>query len=298
MSKHKIARVVLTNKDNLPVGKIKKVKPEDCKPRNTKDTAKIVANALNHIIRTEYGKRQFEYVLTPGGVLDSFDFPAELQDKSLNELQNLSSIQLLQPEAEKIVVDFISDLDGGLSKITDYFVVGIDSKPSEIGLSIECVAVCDTRKNEIIHWTGKTYPGKQVKMLVRHPMDSHFITPKGENVAVLGCHDLSMVNARKNAKTHTIKGKLVAAFAEAYKNKKPDIVLHLPHTHGNWKAKWTVLKKELGEPKHYASGMNFFPNRVQKDYNRALLLALRGTQSGDVINFDAAGNEIVINEEK
>jgi hypothetical protein len=128
MQKHKIARIVLTNQNNTPAGKAKKVKP-DCNPKDATD--KTVANALNLIIGNESGKRRFEYVLTPAGVL-KFPFPTHnflsigLCDEP-HQAENSLSIGLLQQEAEEVLLDFINNLDSDLSKITDFFVVGIDS---------------------------------------------------------------------------------------------------------------------------------------------------------------------------
>jgi hypothetical protein len=253
LSKHKIARLVVTGKhyDNYGNPKFSKLE-------------KLIEKFLSD----DYGKRYFEFILTPGGFL-KFDFPKSLQydlDISRAEKNNISQ---LQNEANTVITDFFSSLHPlkfkKLKETVDYFSIGIDGFNPTNNQHIELVAVYDLKKEKVINWTGKFYPteGQKRDLIKLNDLDTHFIELNNQRILVLGCHDLNVFSPRGQATANPDgwKKQLADGFKILCKNFRPEIILHHPHTTDTpniWNLAWMTVVKELPHVKHFASGIKYY----------------------------------------
>lgn len=277
--KLKIARLVVTEKQYNIEGK-------------------AINNRLQSVIRKflkkEYGKRIYEFILTPGGFL-IFDFPERIDYKEDVTKPKQESIELLQETAADKINSFFESLDSDLLEqlqdTADYFSIGIDGRSLINNQHIEFVAIYDLKKGEIAHWTGKFYPTKnQQSSLIRfNDLDTHFIELNNQRVMLLGCHDLTVYSSRGQAASDPNKWryKLSNKFRKAAKKFKPEIVLQHPHstdTPATWKASWNQLVKELPSVKHYASGIKY-ENIDGEELREDIEVVLERTREGDVTDF-------------
>jgi hypothetical protein len=231
---------------------------------------------------------------------------SEPQERTEKQKWN-AEIEILKEQAlEEFYRSFDVKLLQELKSVANYLVIGIDSN----GKRLQFVLTYDLQNETPLHWTGKTFPQKKEKdFVILMPIDTHFIKEKidGREIAVFGCHDLSIFNPRhqkhfspfdderKNAKRkeNTETGKIKCPFIDATLDFSPDLMLQLPHTESTWAAKWTKLNKWLHrkngkELQHFATGLQRCPKRQY---------SLSGTQRGDVMNF-ADGKWIDINNNR
>lgn len=274
---HKIARLIVTEKDY---------------PNNRVNYKKL-ENVIKRFLKKTYGKKRFEFILTPGGFLD-FDFDVN-PNESLQKLEK-TKISSLQKKANKVILAFFDSLQQNtlkqLEEVADYFTIGIDGWDASSGSTrhIELVAIYDIKKGIVIKWTGKFYPNDyQKKDLIKiNDLGTHFLQLNDQNILVLGCHDLSVYNPRgqANANPKGWKKKLANKFKKLVKEFEPDIIMQHPHTTDTpniWNSSWRTLERELPYVQHFASGINY-SNPDGK--NRGTLESvLQKTKKGDVLDF-------------
>ena len=276
-TKHKIARLVVTGKqydkyDNPIFSKLEKL--------------------IEKFLATEYQKRTYEFILTPGGFL-TFDFPASLQyDLEIVRAES-QSVSMLQKEANSVVVSFFKSLNSAtfkkLKKTADYFTIGIDGfNPTNCQL-IELVGIFDLHKEKVIHWTGKFYPteGQKRDLIKINDLSTHFVELNNQRIVILGCHDLNVFSPRgqANANPDGWKKQLADNFKTQCKKFKPEIILQHPHrtdTPNIWNLAWRTVEKELPCVNHFASGIKYYNrNGVRGD----IVKVLEKTKKGDVTDF-------------
>ena len=276
-TKHKIARLIVTGKQydkygNPNISKLEKL--------------------IEKFLATEYQKRTYEFILTPGGFL-TFDFPDSLQhdlDIVKVEEQNISQ---LQKSANNVITDFFGDLQPTIFKklkeTVDFFTIGIDGFNPTNYQSIELVAVYDLKKEKVIYWTGKFYPteGQKNDLIKINNLDTHFIELNNQKVVILGCHDLNVFSPRGQATANPNgwKKQLADRFKSSCKKFNPEILLQHPHTTDTpniWNLAWRTVEKELPNVKHFASGIKYYNrNGVRGDIDKVL----EKTKKGDVTDF-------------
>lgn len=277
-SHHKIARLIVTEKDYH----------QDGTPIFFR-----LENLLERFISSEFGKRFYEFIITPGGFL-KFSFPVNLQynlDIAKTERDNISS---LQNEAEKYIFDFLGSLNKSiyekLKETASFLTIGIDGFNPINNQTIELVGILDLSQNKLIKWTGKFYPtnGQKKNLIKINNLDSHFIRLNNQNILVLGCHDLKVFSPRGQAVAapNGWKKQTADKFRSMCKEFMPTIVLQHPHntdTPKIWNIEWRVLEKELPSVVHFASGINY-SNKGQR-LRDTLSNVLVKTKMGDVQDF-------------
>ena len=275
--KHKIARLIVTGKQY---------------DKNGNPNFSELGKLIEKFLATEYQKRTYEFILTPGGFL-TFDFPEGLQyDLDIAKAEK-QSISLLQKEANSVITSFFENLDPTmfkeLNETADYFTIGIDGRNPTNTQHIELVAVYDLRMEEVISWTGKFYPTERQKreLIKINDLDTHFIELNNQRIVILGCHDLNVFSPRGQASANPDgwKKQLADRFKIQCKKFKPDIILQHPHTTDTpniWNLAWRTVEKELHYVKHFASGIKYYNKKgVRGDVDKVL----EKTKKGDVIDF-------------
>ncbi len=275
--KHKIARLIVTGKQY---------------DKNNNPNISKLEKLLEKFVATEYQKRTYEFILTPGGFLN-FDFPDCLQydlDIKVAERQNIT---LLQKEANSVIVSFFENFNQTtykkLKETADYFTIGIDGLNPHNDQHIELVAVYDLKKEKVINWTGKFYPteGQKRDLIKINDLDTHFVELNNQKIVILGCHDLNVFSPRgqANANPEGWRKQLADRFKMKCKKFKPEIILQHPHTTDTekiWNLAWRSVEKELPYVKHFASGIKYYnKNGVRGDIDKVF----EKTKKGDVTDF-------------
>jgi hypothetical protein len=87
-----------------------------------------------------------------------------------------------------------------------FITFGIDSNNKDeydnVVQCIQFVALFDTAKSKVIHWTGKSYPttyDQKCRLIEFEDLKSHFVKVNKETVCLLGCHDLKIFSPRAKA---------------------------------------------------------------------------------------------------
>lgn len=276
-TKHKIARLVVTGKQYNKYGN----------PNFSK-----LEILIEKFLSTEYPKRTYEFILTPGGFL-TFDFPESLQyDLDIVKAES-QSVSILQKEANSVIVTFFKSLDPAtfkkLKETADYFTIGIDGfNPTNYQL-IELVGIFDLHKEKVVNWTGKFYPteGQKRDLIKINDLNTHFVELNNQKIVILGCHDLNVFSPRGQATANPDgwKKQLADSFKAQCKKFKPEIILQHPHstdTPNIWNLAWRTVEKELPYVKHFASGIKYYNrNGVRGEIDKVL----EKTKKGDVTDF-------------
>ena len=251
-----------------------------------------LSSIIDKFLSKAYEKQYFEFILTPGGFL-RFNFPKELQNLTVEEAEK-KHIPQFQLEAEKTITNFLKGLRRGnlrkLQEIGEFLTIGIDGYNTINSQRIELIAVYDLNKETVIRWTGKFYPTEQQKrhLIKINDFSTHFINLGGQNIIILGCHDLNVFNPRGRAAVgmDSWKRKISEQFSKLCKQFNPDIILQLPHktdTPNIWNLAWRTIEKELPNVKHFASGINYY--YYFNSHRSSIDKVLSKTKKGDVIDF-------------
>lgn len=276
-TKHKIARLIVTGKQY---------------DKNGNPNFSKLEKLIEKFLATEYQKRTYEFILTPGGFL-TFEFPGSLQyDLDIVKAES-QSVSMLQKEANSVIFSFFESLNPAtfkkLKETADYFTIGIDGFNSVNYQHIELVAVYDLRNQKVVSWTGKFYPteGQKKNLIKINDLETHFVELNNQKVVILGCHDLNVFSPRGQATANPNgwKKQLADRFKAQCKKFKPEIILQHPHTTDTpniWNLAWRTVEKELPYVKHFASGIKYYNrNGVRGDIDKVL----EKTKKGDVIDF-------------
>lgn len=233
---------------------------------------------------------------TPGAFL-RFNWPDHIRPQEDNRFPTKTAIQQLdaaaRPHIEKL-------LDNGLRQRlaghSDYLSIGIDTNKEKISSTdnfigdchAELVYVVDLQSGDMF-FTGKSYPtsGQEKGLLRIADLNSHFVNLGGEQVMVLGCHDLTMFNPRSDAKASAWRATIKRKFKNLAQQYAPTMVLHHPHTtvkKRTWLQAWSRLLKEVPSVSSYV-GTGCYSFRDKNGSNRdSLNNVLQATRSRDTLD--------------
>lgn len=222
-----------------------------------------------------------KFTITPGGFVVG-RFPPQWSggiawDSAPDDIRTL--VRLAQPLVDACVTKKV--LAAAKSR-TQVLTIGVDLMSD--AEHAELVAVIDCGSGKVVRWTGKSYPtSDQERSLVQvADLNSHLLKIAGENVLVLGCHDLNMFSARARANQNPdgVRRRRCDAMATATARFKPTVVLQHPHstdTPNIWRMPWSCLARDYPSVRAYASGIGYF--RWAGKPRRSLPEVLEGTRS-------------------
>lgn len=169
---------------------------------------------------------------------------------------------------------------------TRWLTIGIDQDwgPEDLWPRphAELVAIVDVEREKVVGWTGKSFPvTSQQRDLIQAPLESHFITLGRRHVVVLGCHDLTMYNARgyANQDPAGTRRKRCDKFRRMCRQFSPTIVVQHPHRTDSpniWRTAWAGLRDDLPSVECWASGIYY-----EKQARGEFADVLRSTRSAD-----------------
>ncbi|MBB1073535.1 hypothetical protein HUU62_03815 [Rhodoferax sp. 4810] len=201
---------------------------------------------------------------------------------------NENDLETLKTHAQKALAKTLTEevRKAAKGKI-DVLTIGIDLIANdESERHAELVAVCELASGYVF-WTGKSYPtGAQERHLIQVvDLKTHLLKIAGEQVFVLGCHDLNMFSPRGRANQKT-KGRRWQRCEETItlaKQFQPTIVLQHPHSTDSpniWRTAWAGLIQELPDVKAWASGIAYHHWDDQQEPRGSLDEVLIATQGG------------------
>ena len=226
--------------------------------------------AFNFVAQNIKDNKRYDYLVTPGGFLDF-----KWLDKFADVIKDQKESQKMIPELKKAADERIQNFWNALPEKTKqkikssikFITFGIDSfnenKKRKIMQKIELVALFDTTKSKVIHWTGKSYPtiNDQKERLIELDLNTHFVKVNKEKLCLLGCHDLKMVSPRAEAKVGETKLTKRIQFDELMKEFKPNVIIQHPHTTDTykiWNTEWKTIEKRYPFVSEYVSGIRYF----------------------------------------
>ena len=206
-----------------------------------------------------------DVTITPGGFIRA-PFPhAYDRDGGARGWGSDCDFGRLTPAASKEVERVIAHprLMTRLRRRTRLLTLGVDL----VGGSktwAELVAVVDTEKEAVVHWTGKSYAAGLVeeRYLVQAPLKSHLFESEGTPMLILGCHDLNLFSerARANQAVGSIRRRRCNAMRKLAKEFKPTAVLQHPHTTDSpkiWSVAWAGVRRHVPTAETLASGIAY-----------------------------------------
>lgn len=135
----------------------------------------------------------------------------------------------------------------------------------------ELVALVDVKRRKVVRWTGKSYPvAAQERGLVQvSDLESHLINVAGEQVLILGCHDLNMFSARAyaNQAAGTPRRTRTADMLKRARKFAPTLVIQHPHLTDSpriWSTAWGSLRNSFPSVKAWASAVCFYRNGLKE----------------------------------
>lgn len=235
------------------------------------NTDKSATRAFNFVAQNIKYKQTFDYLVTPGGFIHfkwADKFSQVIKDQ--NESQKL--IPVLKKMANTTIQNFWNTLPEKtkqkLSTSIKFITFGIDSNNIDNNQNvIQCiqfVALFDTQKSKVIHWTGKSYPttyDQKVRLIEFEDLDSHFVKVNNETICLLGCHDLKIFSPRANAIAGRARKIKINKFGQLMKQYKPNLIIQHPHntdTYKIWNTEWKTVEKKYPFVTEYVSGIRYY----------------------------------------
>ena len=217
------------------------------------------------------------FAVTPGGFVKA-PFPNGW-DGVRGWASRPEDFQALIPHARNAVDAVLTPqvLDAARGR-TDFLTLGVDLDDGSgkqkmdrkaRGTHAELVAIVDIERGEPVRWTGKSYPVDwQERTLVQETdLNSHLFRCGAERVLVLGCHDLTIFNARgrsamtPGSRRHR-RSEEMKALAREF---GPTMILHHPHSTDWWRVwstAWSgargLVAQNDGEEHVWASGIAYY----------------------------------------
>lgn len=232
---------------------------------------KSATKAFNHLAQTISSNEKYDYLVTPGGFIH-FNWP----DKFSNVVKDQSESQKMLPTLKKLADETIHKFwntlpiktKGKLQSNVKFITFGIDSNnKDEFGNVLQCVqfvALFDTVKTKVVHWTGKSYPttyDQKSKLIEFDDLKTHFVKVNKETVCLLGCHDLKIFSPRAKAIAGADRQKKIKEFDKLMKQYKPNLILQHPHntdTYKIWNTEWKTVEKKYPFVTEYVSGIRHY----------------------------------------
>lgn len=186
-----------------------------------------------------------KYLITPGG-FTIVPFPAGDITRGWNSGSHLALLaKAATPAIEACMTQRVKMAAAGK---VEYITINVDLRTIGESSHAELIAVV-AANGDIVGWTGKSFPTMDQEKSLVHitSVNSHKFRLKGENVLVLGCHDLNVFNnrSRANQKPGGPRSNRCQEMLQMAKDFKPDIVLHHPHGTDTWKS-WNAAWLEVG----------------------------------------------------
>lgn len=237
------------------------------------DNLKNAIDAFEYLAKEIKNEEKSDYLICPGGFL-KFEWP--YREVIKEPIKDKKLLVVLNKNAEELIYSFWDKLSSR-TKLTikekiSYITFGIDSDKNSDGedvQGVQSVALFDTSRSKVIHWTGKSYPTvyEHAKHLVEHDSKSHFVSVNKTNICILGCHDLKMVSPRSKAIAGEIRQKKIQEFDKLMKINKPTLILHHPHntdTYRIWNTEWRTIEKKYPFVNQFVSGIRYYNDGAKK----------------------------------
>lgn len=229
---------------------------------------KSATKAFNYVAKEIKDNQKFDYLVTPGGFIH-FKWADRFIDviKDQNESQKI--IPTLKKLADETIQKFWNTLPTAtrhkLQSSVKYITFGIDSNNRDeydnVVQCIQFVALFDTAKSKVIHWTGKSYPttyDQKCRLVEIEDLKSHFVKVNKETVCLLGCHDLKIFSPRAKAIAGEERQIKIKQFDKLMKQFKPNLIIQHPHntdTYLIWNTEWKTIEKKYPFVTEYVSGI-------------------------------------------
>ena len=265
---------------------------------NVADASKMLVKAL----KWKDWPSRVEFVVTPGGFIRIPFSVGDIRGGWGSEGHFKRLLGSAGDAIERLLTEGVKER---LRDKVRYLTVGVDlnntGEKASSKTHAELVALVDVKMDQVIHWTGKSYPtgppNDQSKTLVQAPLESHCFRKGKQRVLILGCHDLHMFGGRGRPSKYdqTPKETRRAKMFELAKELKPQLVLHHPHTtysRNIWAPPWGGLISRLPTVATYASGIAFCgkPEDERKwKCHQTLECTLEATKKGQVVDVVVSG---------
>jgi len=232
---------------------------------------KIASKSFNYLAQEIDNNENYDFLVTPGGFIH-FKWP----DKFSTVVKEPKESQKMIPTLKKLADETIQIFWNTLSTKTKnkfktkikFVTFGVDSNhKDECGNVIQCiqfVALFDTIKSKVIHWTGKSYPttyDQKVRLIEIDDLKTHFVKVNKETICLLGCHDLKIFSPRAKAIAGADRQKKIKEFDKLMKQYKPNIIIQHPHntdTYKIWNTEWKTVEKLYPFVTEYVSGIRHY----------------------------------------
>jgi hypothetical protein len=229
---------------------------------------KSATKAFNYVAQQIKANQKFDYLVTPGGFIHF-----KWSDKFIDVIKDQKESQKTIPTLKKLADETIQKLWNTLPKKTKqklqlsvkFITFGIDSNNrDEFNNVIQCiqfVALFDTAKSKVIHWTGKSYPttyDQKCRLVEIEDLKSHFVKVNKETICLLGCHDLKIFSPRAKAIAGELRQRKIKEFDKLMQQFKPNLIIQHPHstdTYLIWNTEWKTVEKKYPFVKEYVSGI-------------------------------------------
>jgi len=237
---------------------------------NKDKSATKAFNLLAHEIKD---KQYFDYLVTPGGFIH-FKWSARFANVIKDQKESQKIIPALKKLADETIQNFWNTLPEKtkqkLQSSVKFITFGVDSNNKDgYGNVIQCiqfVALFDTKKSKVIHWTGKSYPttyDQKSRLIEFEDLKTHFVKVNKETVCLLGCHDLKIFSPRAKAIAGQERQLKIKEFDKLMKQFKPNIIIQHPHTTDTykiWNTEWKTVEKKYPFVTEYVSGIRHYNN--------------------------------------
>lgn len=232
---------------------------------------KSATKAFNFVAQEIKDKQTFDFLVTPGGFIH-FKWADKFSEVIKDQKESQKIIPALKKLADETIQNFWNTLPAKtrqkLQTAVKFITFGVDSNnKDEYDNVIQCiqfVALFDTKKSKVIHWTGKSYPttyDQKVRLIEFEDLESHFVKINKETVCLLGCHDLKIFSPRAKAIAGQERQIKIKQFDKLMKQYKPNIIIQHPHntdTYKIWNTEWKTVEKKYPFVTEYVSGIRHY----------------------------------------
>lgn len=232
---------------------------------------KSATRAFNFVAKEIKDKQTFDYLVTPGGFIN-FKWPDKFIEVIKDKKESQKIILALRKMANETIQNFWNTLPTKtkqkLQSSVKFITFGVDSNNNdEYGNVVQCiqfVALFDTKKYKVIHWTGKSYPttyDQKCRLIEFDDLKSHFVKVNKEMVCLLGCHDLKIFSPRAKVIAGEERQRKIKQFDKLMNQFKPNIIIQHPHntdTYKIWNTEWKTVEKKYPFVTEYVSGIRHY----------------------------------------
>jgi len=232
---------------------------------------KSATKAFNHLAQEIGNNENYDYLVTPGGFIH-FKWTVKFSTVVKEQKESQKMIPTLKKLADETIHNFWDTLPtktkNKLQSKIKFITFGVDSNNKDedenVIQCIQFVALFDTAKSKVIHWTGKSYPttyDQKVRLVEFEDLKTHFVKVNKETVCLLGCHDLKIFSPRAKAIAGTERQRKIKEFDKLMKEFKPNLIIQHPHntdTYKIWNTEWKTVEKLYPFVTEYVSGIRHY----------------------------------------